>query len=137
MSVEFSGAGFTPEPNRQEQQPGLRDLEQTMQAVRETIQTDSAARLDHVQATSELSAEDIAEAAEEFAQLAQSLNRDLRFNVESELDTPIIRVIDRSSGEMIRQIPTEEVVELALKIRQYNSDDSYDSATGLFINSKV
>lgn len=137
MSVEFSGSGVTPEPIKQEQKSGVRDLEQTMQAVRESIQADSTQRQERVQASSELTAEDIAKAADAFAELAQSLNRDLRFAVESELDTPIIRVIDRSSGEMIRQIPTEEVVELALKIRQYNSDDSYDSATGLFINSKV
>lgn len=137
MSVEFSGSGVTPEPIKQEQQAGVRDLEQTMQAVRESIQADSVQRQERAQASSELTAEDIAEAADAFAELAQSLNRDLRFNVDNELDTPIIRVIDRSSGEMIRQIPTEEVVELALKIRQYNSDDSYDSATGLFINSKV
>lgn len=137
MSVEFAGSGAMPEPLKQEQQAGTRELEQTMQAVRDAIRADNAQQTSQVQEANELSAEDIAQAAESFAELAQSFNRDLRFNVEQELDTPIIRVIDRSSGEMIRQIPSEEVVELALKIRQYNSDDSYDSATGFLIDSKV
>ena len=137
MSVEFSGAGFTPEPIKQEQQASVRDLDQTMQVVRESIQAASAEHEVSVLAPSELTAEEIAEAAEEFAAFAQSLSRELRFSVDNELDTPIIRVVDRSSGETIRQIPTEEVVELAQKIRQLHSDDRYDSATGLFIDSKV
>lgn len=137
MSVEFSGSGFSPESIKQDQQTGVRDLEQTMQAVRESIQVENSQQEERIHAASELTAEEIAEAAEAFTQLAQSLNRDLRFSVESEIDTPIIRVVDRSSGEVIRQIPTEEVVDLALKIRQYHSDNHYDSATGLFIDSKV
>lgn len=137
MSVEFSGSGVTPEPIKQEQQTGTRDLEQTMQAVREAISIDNAQQNDRVLEANELSAEDIAKAAEAFAELAQSFNRDLRFNINNDLDTPIIRVIDRSSGEMIRQIPTEEVVELAVKLRHNNSDESYDSATGFLIDSRV
>lgn len=137
MSVEFSGSGVVPEPIKQEQQTGMRDIEQTIQAVRQAISIDNAQQNKQVQAANELSAEDIAEAAEVFAELAQRFNRDLRFNVNNDLDTPIIRVIDRSSGEMIRQIPSEEVVELAVKIRQYNSNESYDSATGFLIDSKV
>lgn len=128
---------MVPEPIKQEQQTGMRDIEQTIQAVRQAISIDNAQQNKQVQAANELSAEDIAEAAEVFAELAQRFNRDLRFNVNNDLDTPIIRVIDRSSGEMIRQIPSEEVVELAVKIRQYNSNESYDSATGFLIDSKV
>lgn len=136
MSVEFSGAGYVPEPIKQEQ-GGAADLEQTMQAMRDAIRSDSAQQQASTQAAQELTANDIAQAAEAFAELAQNMNRDLRFSVANELEQPIIRVIDRSSGEMIRQIPSEEVVELALKIRQLNSEEAYDSATGLLIDSRV
>ena len=137
MSVEVSGAGFTPEPVKQEHQSGVRGLNQMMQAVRESIQAESFERQESVLASSELTAEEIAEAAEEFEAFAQGISRELRFSVDNDLGTPIIRVVDRSSGETIRQIPTEEVVELAQKIRQFNSDDHYDSATGLIIDSRV
>ncbi|MCC5880385.1 MAG: flagellar protein FlaG [Idiomarina sp.] len=136
MSIEFSGAGFSPEPIKQEQ-PKEADLEQTMQAVRDAIRSDTAQQNERTSESQQLSADDIAEAAEAFAELAQNMNRDLRFSVSNDLEQPIIRVIDRSSGEMIRQIPSEEVVELALKIRQFNSDETYDSATGLLIDSRV
>lgn len=136
MSIEFSGAGYTPEPVKKEQVAGA-DLEQTMQAVRDAIRADTAQQTERTSESQQLSPDEIAEAAETFAELAQNMNRDLRFSVDNDLEQPIIRVIDRSSGEMIRQIPSEEIVDLAVKIRQLNSDEAYDSATGLLIDSRV
>ena len=136
MSVEFSGASISPEPIKKEQASSP-DLEQTMEAVRDAIRADTSQQNQRSSEAQALSVDDIAKAAEAFAELAQNMNRDLRFSVDNELEQPIIRVIDRSSGEMIRQIPTEEVVELAIKIRQFNSDEAYDSATGLLIDSRV
>lgn len=136
MSVEFSGNSVSAEQlkgDQREQSDKVR-LEKTMEAVRAAMQSDSKQVLQQ----QELTADEIAEAAESFADLAQNMNRDLRFSINNELDQPVIRVIDRDSGDIIRQIPSEEVVELAVKLRQLNSDDkTVDSATGLLIDSRV
>src|SRR3982751_3886299 len=37
----------------------------------------------------------------------------LRFDIDKELGRVIVKVVDRESGDVIRQIPTEEVVRIA------------------------
>lgn len=37
----------------------------------------------------------------------------LRFHVDEDLGRVIVKVVDRESGDVIRQIPTEEVVRIA------------------------
>ncbi len=37
----------------------------------------------------------------------------LRFEVDKETDMVVVKVVDRASGEVIRQIPNEEVVRIA------------------------
>ncbi len=46
------------------------------------------------------------------------LNRTVRLEVDSELHSVIAKVIDKTSGEVIRQIPPEEFIELAKKIKE-------------------
>ena len=52
--------------------------------------------------------------------LERSFNRAIRFEVDSELDEVIVKVIDEDSGDVIRQIPSEELVELSKKIKEHN-----------------
>lgn len=46
----------------------------------------------------------------------QSVQRDLQFTVDEELDKTIVKVVDSRSGELIRQIPEEAFLELARKL---------------------
>lgn len=46
----------------------------------------------------------------------QSVQRDLQFTVDEELDRTIVKVVDSRSGELIRQIPEEAFLELARKL---------------------
>ena len=48
----------------------------------------------------------------------QSIQRDLQFSVDDELDTTVIKVVDGDSGELIRQIPEEVFLELARKLKE-------------------
>jgi flagellar protein FlaG len=43
----------------------------------------------------------------------QSRSIGLQFEVDQDTDKLIVKVVDRASGEVIRQIPTEEVVRVA------------------------
>lgn len=55
----------------------------------------------------------IAKAAEKFSQYMNSTSRDLRFLVDQDTGKIIVKVIDKNSGDVIRQIPSEEVLAVA------------------------
>lgn len=48
----------------------------------------------------------------------QNEQRDLMFSLDEGTGDMIVRVIDRSSGDLIRQIPHEVVLDLAAKARE-------------------
>lgn len=43
----------------------------------------------------------------------QTLRRDLRFTIDEESGRSVVRVIDSETGDLIRQIPSEEVLAIA------------------------
>lgn len=47
----------------------------------------------------------------------QSIERDLHFTVDAELDKTVIKVIDSDSGDVIRQIPEDVFLELARNLK--------------------
>jgi flagellar protein FlaG len=51
---------------------------------------------------------------------AQRVGRDLHFSLDKESGKTIIRVLNSETKELIRQIPPEEVVELAQILEQTN-----------------
>jgi len=55
----------------------------------------------------------IEKAAEQLQQFVQSMGRDLNFSVDSLTGYNIVRVVDSSTGELIRQLPSEELLRLA------------------------
>jgi flagellar protein FlaG len=61
-------------------------------------------------------AESVKSAVASISEYVQSINRDLQFTVDEELDRTVIKVIDSHSGELIRQIPEEVFLELARKL---------------------
>lgn len=50
-------------------------------------------------------------------QALESANNSLRFQLkESLVDNPVITVVDQDSGQVIRQLPSEEIVHIANRI---------------------
>lgn len=60
------------------------------------------------------------EISDAISNLERSFNSAIRFEIDSELDAVIVKVIDKESGDVIRQIPSEELVELSRKIKDHN-----------------
>ena len=56
---------------------------------------------------------EISEAVSKLSDHAQSISRDLEFTIDEELNRTIITVYDSETEEVIRQIPSEEVLSLA------------------------
>ncbi|MBL4584364.1 MAG: flagellar protein FlaG [Pseudomonadales bacterium] len=83
-------------------------------------------------------------AVEDLNKVAVSLHRDLNFKVDEDTGQSIITVIDTATQEVIRQIPSEEIVELAKKLQSLvhavptsGGDTKTDAATGALLNITV
>lgn len=50
--------------------------------------------------------------------LIQNIRRELRFTLEEESGKTIIKVIDAESGDIIRQLPSEQLLDLARNLEQ-------------------
>jgi len=58
-------------------------------------------------------ADRISEAVERLNELVQNQRRSLHFSVDQDTGRTVIRVVDPETSELIRQIPAEEVLNLA------------------------
>jgi len=100
-----------------------------------TSSTDGAARKQDVaalvkdNADAQLnSADQISKTAERLNEIAQSIDRKLRFKVDERTSDVVISVIDKETDEVIRQIPEERV--LALR-------ENIDSLKGVLFSAKI
>jgi flagellar protein FlaG len=64
----------------------------------------------------------ISEAVSQINDIVQSIQRDLSFNLDEDSGRTIIRVIDSESGALIRQIPSEEALAIAMQLRDLQKD---------------
>lgn len=65
------------------------------------------------QKTTEESTEQVKEAVTKLNEYVQSVQRDLQFNLDDTSGKTVIQVLERSTQEVIRQIPDEVVIKLA------------------------
>jgi flagellar protein FlaG len=64
---------------------------------------------------------DVKQAVSYLNEYVQSLRRDLSFSVDEKSGHTIVRVVDSNTGELIRQIPAEEMVAVSRALRNSNS----------------
>lgn len=82
---------------------------------------------------------EIGEAVESLNQYAQSVQRQLEFTVDEESGKTIIKVIDAETGETIRDIPPEEVLNMQKQLKE-TSDQLFhrdDSGVSLLFQGKA
>lgn len=73
-------------------------------------------KVEQVQAES-VSTKDLQSAVANVEGYVQSLQRDLQFTVDEDLDQTVVKVLDSDSGEIIRQIPEDIFLELARRLK--------------------
>ncbi len=71
---------------------------------------------------------DVKEAVSRLNNYVQALRRDLQFRVDENSNRVIVTVVDSESGEVIRQIPSEEVLAAVHNLQQ---------AHGLLVNTRA
>ena len=69
-----------------------------------------------------LNQEDVSKAIQNLNDYTQNTQRQLRFNVDEETGRTIIKVVDAETDEVIRQIPTEEIMVLARSAHRANEE---------------
>ena len=70
-----------------------------------------------------------------FEQFLQAHNRNLAFSVDSGTERSVVTVTEANSGDVIRQIPSEEVLRLAERLRELQTD--VGSSVGVLFNNQV
>ena len=78
--------------------------------------------------TQQASREEIEQTVSEIGDFVQNIQRNLQFTVDDDSGEPIITVTDRETDDVIRQLPSEEVLQL----QQYIKD-----ASGILFKAKV
>jgi len=64
----------------------------------------------------EMSAEELKEVVESLNEHIKSIKRELHFSIDKDSGETVIKVIDSTTDEVIRQIPNEEAVKSARKL---------------------
>jgi len=68
-----------------------------------------------------VSAESLGEAVASIKDFVQTIRRDLNFDLDDSSGKMVVKVTDRSTGEVVRQIPTEEALRLAENLEEARS----------------
>ncbi len=66
--------------------------------------------------------------AQKLQDFVGEMNKGLEFSVDKDSGRDVIKVIDKNSGDLIKQYPSEEVLDLVAKL---------SAATGNFVNTDV
>jgi flagellar protein FlaG len=66
--------------------------------------------------------EDISNAVKHLNDYMQNLQRELQFSVDDQTGRTVIKVLDSETDTVIRQIPPEEILDLARKLKDQDDD---------------
>ena len=64
----------------------------------------------------------------------QNISRELNFSVDEELNRTVVTVLDEETGEIIRQIPSEEMLELAKHISDAQESGDKQLSKGILFS---
>lgn len=67
------------------------------------------------------SAEEVRQDVQAINEQLAILNQSLQFSVEAESRDVVVKIVDKESGEVIKQIPPEEIVNLRKRLREMSS----------------
>ena len=83
----------------------------------------------------EVNEEDLNAAFAEISDLMSLYNRNVNFSTDEESEKTIIKVFDSDSKELIKQFPSDDLIELAHKIKELRQD--IDLKSGIFLDEQV
>jgi flagellar protein FlaG len=63
----------------------------------------------------------VAKAAEQIQSFVQSMGRNLSFSVDETTGYHVVRVVNPSTGELVRQLPSEELLKISRDFQRLNN----------------
>ena len=75
----------------------------------------------NVSQASQPTQEVIAKTAQQLQSFVQSMGRDLSFSVDATPGYNVVRVVNPETGEVVRQLPSEELLKIAQAMQNTNS----------------
>jgi flagellar protein FlaG len=109
----MQSGGAVPQPVVQ--QPVRSDAEVVAQVANTIIKPSN------VDAASQPTREVVAKAAADIQQFVQSMGRNLSFSVDEVSGYHVVRVVNPSTGELVRQLPSEELLKIARDFERLNN----------------
>jgi flagellar protein FlaG len=85
------------------------------------VATASGQELPLNKAEDEVSVQQVESAVSQISDYVQNFQRDLQFSVDKDSDRLVVKVVDSETQEVIRQIPSEEMLRIA---RSLDSSES-------------
>jgi|TARA_B110000902_G_scaffold226650_1_gene265439 flagellar protein FlaG len=89
----------------------------------------------NIELSIDVSAEHIENAVSKLNEFVQTNSTKLNFSVDEGSNKQVVKVTDSTSGETIRQIPTEEVLKLSERVQELQME--VGTAVGLLFNKQV
>ena len=123
MQISTTAAGAVPPAL-----PALKTVAPPLTAADRTVVPAAVGTLPALPASSPVSAKALQDAVDRLQSRAQAVAPDLQFSVDRETGRTVIRVTDGNTKELIRQIPSEEVLRL---------DQELDRMRGLLFHQQV
>ena len=105
----------------------------TVPAVRSEAVATQQARQPAQEKETSVTSEQLEAAVDQLAQAMQSAQRNLNFSIDDNSGQTVVKVIDSSSNEVIRQFPSEEALALAARMKEMTNND----LSGLLLQSKA
>jgi len=112
-SAAMQSGGAVPQPVVQ--QPVRSDAEVVAQVANTVIKPSN------VNAASQPTREVVAKAAADIQQFVQSMGRNLSFSVDEVSGYHVVRVVNPTTGELVRQLPSEELLKIARDFERLNN----------------
>jgi flagellar protein FlaG len=76
--------------------------------------------------------EDIADTVSQINKAIQAVRRDLVFEVDKSTDKLVVKVVNQENGEVVRQIPPEEVLDMLKRMNELA-----EKKTGVFLKDQA
>jgi len=91
-------------------------LDDRSEFVEESLPEEDTGKQSSDEESEQLRGRDVASAITKLNDFVQNEKRDIEFAINDEAGVSVVKVVSRETGELIRRIPGEEVVDLARKL---------------------
>ena len=82
--------------------------------------------------TEQLSPEQLRERVAELNDYIQTIQRSVQFMIDNDSGRTVVKVVDTNTDELIRQIPSEELLNISRTLREHA-----ESYKGIFVKSSI